>query len=222
MRPHTDQTPKPLLPVGGQPILDLMIRRLALGGVRRLTIAVCHLARQVEERIGDGSRYGMRIDYFHEEKPLGTAGSLALIPDLSSPFLVLNGDILTDLDFSELAAFHERSKAVLTIATQKRIQRIDFGAVELNGDHLVKSFREKPEVEYLASLGISMADPRVVERIPRGEPMDLPELVGALIGQNERVSAFPFDGYWRDLGSPREYELANEDLESRKVVLSRP
>jgi len=220
LRPHTDQTPKPLLPVGGRPILDLMLQRLALSGVKHLTMAVCHLAMQVEERIGDGLRYGMRIDYFHEEKPLGTAGSLALIPDLSGPFLVLNGDVLTDLDFRELAAFHERSNSVLTIATQKRIQRIDFGTIELNGDHLVKSFREKPEVEYLASLGICMADPRVAERIPRGEPMDLPELVGVLIGQEERVSAFPFDGYWRDLGSPREYELANEDFESRRGILS--
>ena len=164
----------------------------------------------------DGSQFGVKIGYSYEEKPLGTAGPLAAIPALSSTFMVTNGDVLTNLDMGDLIAFHKENKGVATIATHHRQVKIDLGVIHTDGDHRIIGYQEKPTIDYSVSMGIYLFEPEVLEFIPIGEYLDIPDLVKLLIAAGEKVVAYPFDGYWQDLGRPDDYEQAILDFENMR------
>ncbi|TLN04215.1 nucleotidyltransferase family protein, partial [bacterium] len=150
--------------------------------------------------------------------PLGTAGPLSLIgaSDLNDTFLVSNGDVLTTLDIRDLLTFHRESGAIATIATHERSVHIDLGVIQTNGDHTIKGYIEKPDIDYLVSMGLYVFEPRVLAYVPYGEYLDFPDLVKKMIAAGERVSAYPFSGYWQDLGRPDDYEQANIDFEQMR------
>lgn len=221
LAPYTTILPKPLMPVGDMPILELLIRRLAASGITRVTVAVGHLASLIRAYFGDGSRWGVELDYSFEETPLGTAGPLGLIPDLDATFLVMNGDLLTDLDFAGLIGEHEWSGAAATVGTYSRDIRIDLGVIDVEGG-LVAGYTEKPTFHFLVSMGVYVFEPSVLRHVPRGKKMDLPDLIGALLAAGERVAGYRHRGYWLDIGRTDDYELAQQDFERIKATLLPP
>jgi len=162
----------------------------------------------------NGKRQGLNINYSYEEKPLGTAGPLALIRnDLTSSFFVTNGDVLTTLPLHKMMDTHQRTGAVATIAVHKRQMQVDLGVVECNDDNVLTGYIEKPSFDFRVSMGIYIFEPRVLEYIPDDEYLDFPDLVLKMIAANEKVMAYPFDGYWQDLGRHEDYEQAVKDYE---------
>jgi NDP-sugar pyrophosphorylase family protein len=213
LAPFTTVIPKPLMPIGDMPILEVMLRQMKRAGVDEVVLAIGHLGQLLRAFFGDGSKYGLRISYSIEERPLGTAGPLALIDGLDEPFLVVNGDTLTMLDLAEFSAFHHRSGAIATIALSQRLMNIDLGVVQVNEDGAVVGYVEKPKYEFQASMGIYLFEPRALKYIPRGEYFDFPTLVLRLLEAGEDVAGYRFEGYWKDLGRPEDYEQAVADFE---------
>jgi len=216
LRPYTAVLPKPLVPVDDTPILEIILRQLGRAGITEVMITVGHLASLVENFFGDGSRFGLRIRYFREETPLSTVGSLALIDDLTEPFLVMNGDVLTDIDFQRLVAFHREKGCVATIATAPREEQADFGVVRWDGDTRIIEFLEKPMSRYHVSMGVYVFSRTVLSYIPAGEPFGFDELMQAMLDAGERLYSFPHAGYWLDLGRPDDYERAIKDFAQRR------
>ena len=216
LRPYTVVLPKPLMPVGDRPVLDIVVRQLRRAGFERLTVATGYLAELIEAFLGDGGSYGIAVDYFREVKPLGTAGSLALIEGLEEPFLVMNGDVVTDLDYSRLLADHTASDAIATIATRRREIEVQLGVPHF-GDALdatrLTDYDEKPQIEYEASMGVYCFSPRVSEHIVPGERLDFPELILRLVAAGEIVRGWRSGAYWLDIGSHDDYERAQEEFE---------
>jgi len=220
LRPYTTVLPKPLMPIGDMPILEVVLRQLKRAGVSRVTVAVGYLAELLQAFFGDGKRLGLEIDYSFEERPLGTVGPLTLIPDLAQEqsFLMMNGDILTTMDFNALIARHHESGAATTIATYRREVKIDFGVIEANAQNLLTGYVEKPILDYRVSMGIYCFDPRVLGMLKHNEYCDFPDLVKSLIAAGEPVASYPFDGYWLDVGRPDDYATAIEEFESRRSL----
>ena len=216
LRPYTTVLPKPLMPIGDMPILEVVLRQLRAAGVDRTTMAVGYLAEILQAFFGDGTRLGMEIDYSLEEQPLGTVGPLTLIDGLDETFIMMNGDILTDMDFADLVRHHRASGALATIATYERQVRIDFGVIETDDGGLVRDYIEKPSFDYRVSMGIYVFEPTVLEHLQKGQRFDFPDLVKLLIGQGLPVTTYPFSGYWLDMGRPDDYALAIEEFESRR------
>ncbi|MBN1917971.1 MAG: NTP transferase domain-containing protein [Verrucomicrobia bacterium] len=212
LRPYTAVLPKPLVPVGDTPILEIILQQLARAGITDVTITVGHLASLIETFFGDGGRFGLSIGYLREETPLNTVGSLALIDDLSEPFLVMNGDVLTDVDFVKLIEFHRAQRAMATIATAAREHQADFGVVRWDGDTRITAFIEKPMSRYHVSMGVYVFSRSVLRHIPAGRPFGFDELMQAMLDAQERVYSYPHEGYWLDLGRPDDYERAIEDF----------
>lgn len=218
LRPYTTVLPKPLMPIGDMPILEVVLRQLKAAGVTRVTMAVGHLAELLQAFFGDGRRFGLQIDYSFEEKPLGTVGPLALIPSLAeeSDFLMMNGDVLTTIDYSQLIARHRSSGADVTIATYRREVKIDFGVIETGADDMLSGYVEKPRFDYRVSMGIYCFNAKVLGRLKAGDYVDFPDLVKTLIAAGHPVASYPFDGYWLDMGRPDDYATAIEEFESRR------
>ncbi len=213
LRPYTTSFPKPLMPVGDKPILEVVVRQLKSHGFDNLTMAVGHLAWLLEAYFGDGGKMGVHVGYSHETTPLGTAGPLGLIDPPNESFLVMNGDLLTDLDFGAMMAAHRESGAAATVAVYQRDVKIDLGVLEIE-DGRVTGYVEKPTLHYPVSTGIYCFHPRVLERIAPNQRLDLPDLILELIGDGEVVDTFPLSGYWLDIGRPDDYELAQEKMAS--------
>lgn len=217
LQPHTVVLPKPLMPIGEYPIIEVVIRQLIHGGFDHITLAVNHHAELIKAFFGDGSKWGARIDYSLEDKPLGTMGPLRLIPDLPDHFLVMNGDILTDLDFADFHAQHVAADGLFTISSHRRQQVIDYGVLETDGQHLV-GFREKPTNAYEVSMGIYMVSRRVVNMIPENRLYGFDNLMLDLLnGDAGRVNIRPFDGYWLDIGRPDDYAQAIEQFDAARA-----
>jgi NDP-sugar pyrophosphorylase family protein len=216
LAPYTRIFPKPMLPIGDKAIVEIMIYQMRRAGISDIVLAVGHLAGLMRAFFQDGSQFGVNICYSYEDQPLGTAGPLAAIPDLDSTFMVTNGDVLTTLDMRELIAFHKQNKGVATIATHHRQVRIDLGVIHTDGDHTIIGYQEKPTIDYRVSMGIYLFEPEVLAFIPKGEYLDFPDLVKLLIAAGKKVVAYPFDGYWQDLGRPDDYEQANLDFETMR------
>jgi NDP-mannose synthase len=208
LAPYTTVLPKPLLPVGDRAILDVVVRQLRRTGFDELTIAVGHLAHLIAAVFGDGSAHGVRIEYHEERSPRGTAGPLATIDGLDDTFLMLNGDVLTTLDFRDLMTAHRAAGNALTIATHRREVFIDYGVMHTDAANRLVGYEEKPTLAYTVSMGIYALEPRVRDHVPADRPFDLPELVQALLAAGEPVGAFPYDGYWLDIGRHDDYEQA--------------
>ena len=214
LKPYTTVFPKPLMPLGDKPILEIVIRQLKSYGFDEAIIAVGHLAELIMTFFGDGSKVGVKIKYSREDKPLGTAGGLGLIKkELNETFLMMNGDVLISLNFSDLVDYHKRSGAIATIALKKRDVKIDFGVVEIDDGNSIVGYKEKPKIEYLVSMGVYAFEPMVLEYIRPNEYLDFPDLIKKLISNGETVKGYVYDGYWLDIGRPDDYEKANRDID---------
>lgn len=216
LRPYTAVLPKPLLPVGDGPVLEVVICQLRAAGFERVTVATGYLAELIEVVLSHLKTDQVTIDYIREAEPLGTVGPLAFIGDLDEPFLVMNGDILTDLSYADLLAAHVESGAIATIATTIRLIQVTLGVLECGDVHdadRLTGFVEKPQHAYQVSMGIYCFSPRVLEYIEPGVHLDLPDLVLRLIEHGETVRAWPSDAYWVDLGRREDYERAITDFE---------
>jgi NDP-sugar pyrophosphorylase family protein len=216
LSPYTKILPKPLMPIGEMPILEVILLQMKEEGITEVTLTVGHLSHLMKAFFQDGSSLGMRIEYSFEEKPLGTAGPIALVNGLNSTFLVMNGDILTKLRFHELVSFHKQQGAIATIAAHHRQNRVDLGVIIKDGDYRIKDYIEKPVNDYLVSMGIYVFEPEVLKYIPPCEYLDFPDLVKILLRAGEKVVGYEFDGYWQDLGRPDDYEMATRDFETMR------
>jgi NDP-sugar pyrophosphorylase family protein len=213
LKPYTTVFPKPLMPINDKPILEIVIRQLKLHGFGEVIITVGHLSELIITFFGDGSKFGVEIDYSREDKPLGTAGGLGLIKkELNETFLMMNGDVLTTLDFSDLVNYHKRNGAIATIALNKRDVYIDFGVVEVDKANNIVGYTEKPKMDYLVSMGVYIFEPRVLEYIKLTKYLDFPDLIKRLISNGEIVKGYVYDGYWLDIGRPDDYEKANREI----------
>jgi NDP-sugar pyrophosphorylase family protein len=217
--PYTTILPKPLMPIGDMPILEVLLRQMKRGGVNHVVLTVGHLASLLRSYFGDGAQWGLDITYSQEQKPLGTAGPIALVQGLDKTFLVTNGDVLTTLSLRKLVAFHKQKGGIATIAAHRRQVKIDLGVIQWDGDDRVSGYIEKPTTDYTVSMGVYVFEPRVLEYIPVDEYLDFPDLILKLIASGEKVSGYTFDGYWMDLGRPDDYIQANEDFSRMKAQL---
>ncbi len=226
LRPYTTVLPKPLMPIGDRPVLDIVVRQLKANGIERITMATGYLAELIEAFFRDGANYGVPIDYFREREPLGTVGALALIDGLASDHvMVMNGDVLTDMDYGALMRGHTQSGAAATIATKLRHIQISLGVLRFgdNGDPTrLTGYDEKPEIDFTASMGVYCFAPRALSFIEPGERLDFPDLILRLIAAGEVVRAWPSDDYWLDIGRHEDYEQAQEEFASVRDRLIPP
>jgi NDP-mannose synthase len=207
--PYTVSLPKPLVPIGEKPIVEIMLRQLRHAGVREVTVSVGHLAELMMSFLGDGKQLDLAIDYVREDKPLGTVGPLRLVKDLPENFLLMNGDVLTDLDYASLFAGHVASGARVSISTYHKKVNVDLGVL-VSDKGRVKEYVEKPTYVYDVSMGVYVMNKSVLERIPVDEYFDFPMLIHALLAAGEYVRAVPFSGIWLDIGRPSDYEEAQK------------
>lgn len=212
LRPMTNNTPKPMLHVGDEPLLRRAIERLRKSGVRHINVTVHYMKDVITEYFGDGSNFGVDIEYFQEDTPLGTAGAVANIPHGNRTVLVMNGDVLTNLDFRAMFDFHRRHKALMSVAVAPYDVTVPYGVVELN-DMCISKLVEKPKHRYFVNTGIYMLEPAACEKIPRNRRYDMTDLIQKLLAEGAPVIGFPIHEYWRDIGHPEDYEHANEDVQ---------
>ncbi|MBV9956668.1 MAG: NTP transferase domain-containing protein [Pseudolabrys sp.] len=220
LRPYTATFPKPLVPLGDVPIVEILVRRLVSFGLTDITFTLGHLAELIkayfDHRVDLTSR--LNLTFLTEDAPTGTAGSLAFVPNLTDTFLAMNGDILTDLNFAELIAFHRANRPALTIATCRRTTQIDLGVLEVDGSGHVINYREKPSYDYDVSMGIYVYEPHTLDLIEKGTHVDFPELVLRLISAGEKVCAWNHGGLWLDIGRPDDYAAAQDLFEKNRQL----
>ncbi len=208
LRPLTDATPKPMLPVAGRPLLQRIIENLKIHGFEKIILSVNYLAEQIEQHFEDGSKFGVGITYVRETKRMGTAGSLSLMKHyLSEPFVVMNGDLLTDLNFRQLRDSHLLSKAQATMVVRNHSMEVPFGVVSLSDTDVV-GILEKPTQDFCVNAGIYMLNPTCLELLPSEDYYDMPMLINELLRQKARVSSFPIREYWLDIGRVEDFEKA--------------
>jgi len=215
LRPYTIVLPKPLMPIGDYPILEVIVRQLVVQGFTQITLAVNHQAELIKAFFGDGSKWGISIEYSLEDQPLGTMGPLKLINNLPDHFLVMNGDILTDIVFAEFFDSHVKSGAIYTISSHLREEMIDYGVLQTNNGFLT-GFKEKPKNTYEVSMGIYMLSKKVLDFIPNNTPYGFDQLMLALLAKNEPVAVNTFTGLWLDIGRPDDYVEAIEKFDQLK------
>jgi NDP-sugar pyrophosphorylase family protein len=216
LAPYTRVFPKPMMPIGDKAILEILLHQMRRAGVTDVVLTVGHMAGLMRAFFQNGEHLGLRIDYSYEEHPLGTAGPLALIDGLDDTFMVANGDVLSTLDLRDLIRFHQHNAGLVTIATHHRQVHIDLGVIHAGGGNVITGYEEKPTLEYHVSMGVYVFEPRTLQYIPRGEYLDFPDLIKKLLEAGEKVLAYPFDGYWQDLGRPDDYEQAVSDYENMR------
>jgi NDP-mannose synthase len=215
LKPYTTVFPKPLMPIGEEPILEIVMKQLSSHGFDEVIMAVGHLAELIRVFFGNGDKYGIKISYYREDQPLGTAGPLAQMKnELNDVFLMMNGDVLTSLNFSEIVNFHQENGSIATIALSRKSVQIDFGLVELDENSDINGYIEKPKIDYLVSMGVYVFSPKVLEYIKPNEYLDFPDLIKILIKNGEKVKGYLYDGYWLDMGRPEDYERANSEIEN--------
>ena len=218
LRPFTAMLPKPLVPVGDVPIVEILIRQLQRAGFTDLVLAVGYLGELIEAYFhgGRSEDLGVRLSFVREREPLGTAGCLALVPDLDHTFLVVNADLLTTFDFRGFVAHHQTRGADMTIAATERRERLEWGELEATPGGRLTAYIEKPERTSWVSMGIYACEPSVLGSMNRGEPLDIPDLATRLLADGRVVEVFRSDDYWLDLGSPQDYSRANREFSDRR------
>jgi len=221
LAPYTTVFPKPLMPIDGIPILEVIVKQLARFRVKELIFTVSSQSEPLlAAYFGDGTRYGVDICYSKEEKPLGTAGPLSLIPNLPETFLVMNGDILTTLNYQKLIKYHRRHRGIVTIAMSQKKVQLELGVMEFNRGYRLTRYIEKPTLSYSVSMGIYVFEKKVLKYIYPRKYLDFPEVIQRLIKQREKVICYPSDDFWLDIGRHEDYEEAQEKfLEMKKRLL---
>lgn len=214
LRPFTTLIPKPLVPLGGRySILEIVLMQLANSGFDHITLAVNHLSNLIMAYFGDGSRWGLKLDYSLEDKPLSTIAPLTLIDDLPEDFLVMNGDILCNLDYRAFFEAHLARHCEVTVSVSRRQVKVDFGVIDCDGQQRLTGFREKPIYEFDVSMGIYCINRTVIERLPKGKPYGFDHLMLDSLSTGDKVWIRPFSGYWLDIGRPEDYQYADENFE---------
>jgi len=214
LKPYTTIIPKPLVPLGDRAILEILIDRLKKYGITDLTLCVNYFSNLIMAYFGNGKKWGVDIKYSLEHEFLSTVAPIKLIKDLPENFLVMNGDLLTDLDFKEIYNYHLENKSLITVATCKRTAKIDFGVIEIDKNkNIAVGFKEKPEYELNVSMGVYVFNKKVLNFVPDGQPFGFDDLMQVLIVKNKNIKVYPYNGYWLDIGRPEDYEKANEDIE---------
>ena len=212
LRPYTVVLPKPLMPIGEYPILEVVIRQLARAGFDRATMAVNHQAELIKAFFGVGSKWGIQIDYSLEDQPLGTMGPLKRIDDLPEHFLVMNGDVLTDLDFEAFYAEHAAADRLFTISSYRRDQKVDYGVLITSERGILDGFHEKPVTSYEVSMGIYMVSRAILTHVPEHRPYGFDDLMRDLLTARQTVHVQKFDGYWLDIGRADDYQQAIDEF----------
>jgi NDP-sugar pyrophosphorylase family protein len=217
LKPFTTVLPKPLVPIGGEKtILEIIIHQLCRCGFTHITLAVNYLAQLIMAFFGDGSKWGIQIDYSLENQPLSTIGPLALIRDLPENFLVLNGDILCDLDFRDFFEYHLNRKNDLTVSSFQRKARIDFGVLKYDENHQLVDFLEKPTYQFDVTMGINCLNRSLISHIPHNIPYGFDHLMVDAIKKKYKIEIKNFGGFWLDIGRPEDYDYANENYKDIK------
>ena len=211
LRPLTEELPKPMLPVGDRPLLELIIEQLCQAGIRRVNLATHYKKDVIAKHFGDGQDFGVEIRYVEEDQPLGTAGALGLLDVSDKPLLVINGDILTRVDFRAMLDFHREHQAMMTVAVRQHEFRVPYGVVDTDGVEVTGIF-EKPMVRHFINAGIYLLDPEVCRYVPEGQNLDMPDLIGKLVAEGLRVVGFPVQEYWLDIGQVEDYERGREEI----------
>ena len=213
LRPLTEDLPKPMLPVGDRPIMEHIIEQMRVAGIQRVNITTHYQPEKITDYFGDGQQFGVKLNYVAEDRPLGTAGALGLMEPTAEPLLVINGDILTEVDFRAMLAFHHEHKADLTVGVRRSEIQIPYGVVESEGV-FVKTLKEKPSMKFLVNAGIYLLEPSALNSIPRDQHFDMTDLIDALIAAGRPVASFPIVEYWLDIGQHADYERAQEDIKA--------
>ncbi|MCB2103000.1 MAG: nucleotidyltransferase family protein [Rhodobacterales bacterium] len=216
LRPLTDDTPKPLLPVGDKPVIERIVEQLRESGVRHVNITTHYHADKIRDHFGDGRDFGVRVQYTHEEEPLGTAGALALMERGTDPLLVVNGDILTAVDFRAMLDFHREHEAVLTVGVRRYEVPVPFGVVEADGAR-VTALTEKPVLSHFVNAGIYLLEPDVLDALPPGDKLDMTDLIQRLLDAGRMVASFPIHEYWVDIGQHQDYRRAQADAAAGRL-----
>jgi NDP-sugar pyrophosphorylase family protein len=212
LSPLTQSKPKPMLPLGNKPILEVLMEQFKNSGFSRFFLTVSHMADQITDYFGDGSRWGVHIEYLKESSPLGTVGGLRLIKQpIKEPLLVANGDILTKVNFGALLEFHKMEKAAATLCVKLHETQVPYGVVEIAGYRL-QSFVEKPTQKAYINAGIYVLEPEIISWLPRGKPCDMPNLIARIRRRRKNgVACFPIQEYWMDIGEMHAYQRASGD-----------
>jgi len=211
MLPLTQDLPKPMLPVGDQPLMEIIIQQLREAGIRQVNVTTHHKSEKITDHFGDGRDFGVELNYVTEDRPLGTAGALGLMEVPRETVLVINGDILTQMDFRAMLAFHREYQGDLTIAVRQYDIQIPFGVVECQGA-AVTSITEKPLLNFFVNAGIYLLEPIVYSYLPNGKSFDMTDLIQRLLVDGRRVVSFPVREYWLDIGFPDDYQKAQSDV----------
>lgn len=216
LRPLTDQTPKPMLPIGDRPMLERTIEQLKNTGIRRVSLTTHYRAEAITDHFGNGKDFGVAIDYVHEDQPLGTAGAIRLLEGVDEPLLVINGDILTHVDFRAMLTYHQKHRACLTVGVRQYVLQVPYGVMECDGAKIL-GVSEKPKMQFLVNAGIYLLEPRARDYIPGDRKFDMTDLIEALIREQRTVISFPILEYWLDIGQHSDYEKAKSDFESGRL-----
>lgn len=219
LKPYTTVLPKPLMPVGDYPVLEIILRQLKRSGVNEVILAVGHMSQLFQAFFQDGSRYGLRVHYSFEKLPLGTAGPIALAMDqLDDDFMVMNGDLLTTLNFKELFTFHKKMESAATIGLYHREVEIDFGVIESDSDNRLTRYIEKPTYQFDVSMGINVMNKKAVTPyLSPGEYLDIPDLMRRLVENGQSVLCYQEPCYWLDIGRVDDYQEALEIFEANRA-----
>lgn len=211
LRPLTDDMPKPMLPVGNRPLMEIIIDQLRLAGIRRVNVTTHYRAERISDYFGDGHNHGVDLNYVNEDTPLGTAGGLRLLDKPKEPLLVINGDVLTHVDFRAMLTYHREHNAAMTVGVRLQSIQVPFGVLECDGS-LVRGVREKPEVNFLVNAGVYLLEPEVFACIPENQHFDMTDLIQQLLREGQKVAGYPIMEYWRDIGQMQDYEQAQKDV----------
>lgn len=217
LQPLTSEIPKPMLQVGGKPVLELLIEQLQRTGIKDITVATHYLPEAIRNHFGDGDAFDVDIEYVHEEHPFGTGGALGLMQPPDRTVLVMNGDIVTQLAVRDMLAYHREHGAKMTVAVQHYEMQVPYGVVESDGE-CVKCVREKPQLSFFVNAGIYLMEPSVFDYMPRGKPFNMTDVIQWLIDANERVVSFPIREYWLDIGHHSDYSRAQNDVSSGQIA----